>query len=262
MILAFKLLLTPLFICVVTLAGRRWGPRASGLLIGLPLTSGPISVFLALQYGRDFAARSATGNLAGQVSVCVFCLVYFLVSKKRGALASAATALAAFLLATLVSSRLSWKLPIAFLLLGAVILAFLRIMPKERAAAVASTAPRWDLPARVLVATAFVLGLTAIARGLGPQLSGLLAPLPIFALVIVTFTLRQQGREAAGIILRGIVRGSWSYGLFFLVTGALLPRLAPHWTYALATLAALGASGLGIIAARLGARAGMDKRSP
>ncbi len=250
MILALKLLLTPLFIGVVTLAGRRWGPRASGLLIGLPLTSGPISVFLALQYGRDFAAASATGNMAGQVSVCVFCLVYFFASKRLGALASASLALAAFLAATLAASLFSLKLPMAFILLCAVILAFLRIMPRESEPAQASQAPVWDLPARMLVATAFVLGLTSLAKSLGPQLSGLLAPLPIFALVIATFTLRQQGREAAGIILRGIVRGSWSYGLFFLVVGSLLPRLAPHWTYPLATVAALGASGVGLLAAR------------
>ena len=36
MILVLKLLLAPLLIYVVTLAGRRWGPTVSGFLIGLP----------------------------------------------------------------------------------------------------------------------------------------------------------------------------------------------------------------------------------
>ena len=44
LILAFKLFLTPLLIVSVTLAGRRWGTAVSGLLIGLPLVSAPISV--------------------------------------------------------------------------------------------------------------------------------------------------------------------------------------------------------------------------
>ena len=43
LILAFKLFLTPLLIVSVTLAGRRWGTAVSGLLIGLPLVSAPIS---------------------------------------------------------------------------------------------------------------------------------------------------------------------------------------------------------------------------
>lgn len=76
MLISLKLVLAPFFIAVVSLAGRRWGSRVSGMLTGLPLTSGPVSLLLALQYGRDFAASAARGNLAGQGSTCIFCLVY------------------------------------------------------------------------------------------------------------------------------------------------------------------------------------------
>ena len=48
LILAFKLFLTPLLIVSVTLAGRRWGTAVSGLLIGLPLVSAPISFIRSL----------------------------------------------------------------------------------------------------------------------------------------------------------------------------------------------------------------------
>jgi hypothetical protein len=82
MILAFKLIVTPFFIGAVTLAGRKWGPTVSGLLMGLPLTSALISIFLAIQYGAAFAVRSASGNLAGQASVCIFCLAYGLSARK------------------------------------------------------------------------------------------------------------------------------------------------------------------------------------
>ena len=71
MILALKLLLAPLLIYGVTLAGRRWGPTASGFLIGLPLVSGPISFILACEYGPDFASRSAVGNLESALLVLV-----------------------------------------------------------------------------------------------------------------------------------------------------------------------------------------------
>ena len=59
-LLLAKVVLTPLFIAAVTLAGRRWGPAVGGWLAGLPLTSGPVSVFLALEQGPGFAARASS----------------------------------------------------------------------------------------------------------------------------------------------------------------------------------------------------------
>lgn len=81
LILAFKLLITPVLIGLVTLAGRRWGAAVSGLLIGLPLTSGPISFILAYQFGAEFASQAAIGGLLGQISICIFCLTYSRVSQ-------------------------------------------------------------------------------------------------------------------------------------------------------------------------------------
>jgi hypothetical protein len=74
--LLFKVLLTPVLIGLVSLAGRRWGPAVSGWLIGLPLTSGPVSLFLALEQGKSFAATAAVGTLLGQISTALFCLAY------------------------------------------------------------------------------------------------------------------------------------------------------------------------------------------
>ncbi len=56
--LALKLAATPLLIGAATLAGRRWGQAIGGWLVGLPLTSGPIALFLALDHGTQFAARA------------------------------------------------------------------------------------------------------------------------------------------------------------------------------------------------------------
>ena len=39
LVITLKLLIAPILIYLVTLAGRRWGPITSGFLIGLPLVS-------------------------------------------------------------------------------------------------------------------------------------------------------------------------------------------------------------------------------
>jgi hypothetical protein len=65
MILPFKLFVTPLLIRLVTLTGRRWGSAISGLLVELPLTTGLVSLILALEQGLEFASKAVIANLVG-----------------------------------------------------------------------------------------------------------------------------------------------------------------------------------------------------
>src|SRR6185436_8290352 len=74
--LAPKLILTPLLVSSASLAGRRWGPVLSGWIIALPLTSGPIALFIALELGPRTAIEAAAGSLLGGVCLLVFSLVY------------------------------------------------------------------------------------------------------------------------------------------------------------------------------------------
>ena len=75
-LLILKATLTPLLIAVATLAARRWGPAVGGWVAGLPLTSGPVSVFLAVEQAPAFAAHAACGTLLGLIAVAVFCVAY------------------------------------------------------------------------------------------------------------------------------------------------------------------------------------------
>ncbi|MEX5931749.1 hypothetical protein AB6H26_19805 [Providencia hangzhouensis] len=43
----FKVVITPLLLLTASLAARRWGESIGGLIVGLPLTSGPISSLLS-----------------------------------------------------------------------------------------------------------------------------------------------------------------------------------------------------------------------
>src|SRR5882724_10189950 len=74
-ILPLKLVVTPLLIAAATLVARRWGHGVGGWLAGFPLTSAPVSVFLAIEQGPDFAAGAATGTLLGLTALAVFALV-------------------------------------------------------------------------------------------------------------------------------------------------------------------------------------------
>lgn len=244
MILTLKLLLTPVLITAATLAGRRWGPGVSGWLVGFPLTSGPVSLILALQYGPEFAARAAIGSLGGLASISAYCLTYSVVSQGRDWFISAIMAVVTFFLATffwsLFALSLLPTLVIALIIDGLVI----RLIPQRAMASADGHRPRWDLQGRMIIATTFVIVLTTFASVLGPQLSGLITPFPVFATVLAAFAHRQQGADAAAQFLRGHASSLFGFAGFFLVVGGLLLRAGIVWTYVVAAMVAVAVNGV------------------
>src|SRR5579862_7405033 len=93
--LALKLTVTPVLILAASLASRRWGETIGGWLVGLPLTSGPVCFFLALDQGVGFAAATGLGSMAGAGAEAAFCLGYAWTARVAGwpaALAAGSTA--------------------------------------------------------------------------------------------------------------------------------------------------------------------------
>jgi len=127
MILIFKLLSTPLLILGLTLLSRRFGPAVGGLLMGIPLVTGPVSIFTALENGAAFARHAAIGNLVGQVSTCIFCFVYARAAKRFNCWLSMIAGVGAFFLATFVWNLATWAFvaAIGLLLVTLLLLSFL-----------------------------------------------------------------------------------------------------------------------------------------
>jgi len=250
MVLVLKLILTPILIAAATLSGRKWGHGVSGWLIGLPLTSGPVSLVLALQNGPPFAAVSAVGVLGGVASLCVFCLTYARFAESIGWMASSGLSLLAFFAAAFLWRLVDLPLWPTFALVVAVIAVVLFFMPRGTAPAEPRAPAAWDLPARMVIAAGFVFGLTSAAGTMGPQLSGLLSPFPIFGLILAVFAHRSQGFRAAERLLRGMVIGSFGFAVFFLVVALLVTTVPVAGTFMLAAAAALAVNGISLRAAR------------
>lgn len=248
--LALKLILTPLLIGVASMVGRRWGPVVSGLLIGLPLTSAPVALFLALEQGTTFASRVAQGTLMGLLSQAAFCVVYAWLSFRVGWLGSWLIGWGIFFAATFVLAQVSVPLPLAFVGVVSLLFVALLLWPKQQGQLVETTAPAWEVVGRMVIATGFVLGLTGAASALGPLLSGLLSPLPIFATIFAIFTHHFQGATAARQVLHGVIVSSFACATFFLVVAGLLERWGIVATFSAALLAALLVQGCALWLAR------------
>ena len=242
-VLALKLVITPLLIAAATVVVRRWGPGVGGWLAGFPLTSGPVSVFLALEQGPEFAVDAAVGTLLGLAAMGICCLAYAHAARHAGWMGSLAIGLAVFVASLASLSAVRASLAGAFVLVCGTLAMVAVALPATAPGGRGVKPPRWDLPLRMIAATGAVLALTTAARHLGPTLSGLLSPVPIFLLVLAIFAHRSQGADASIRVLMGGVIGSFAFALFFLVVGAGLGRLGIGATYVLASASAIAVNG-------------------
>ena len=251
-VLALKIVITPMLIAIATLTGRRWGPSIGGWLVGLPFTSGPVSLFLALEQGTSFAAAAAAGSIAGTAAATLFAVAYAAIARRSGWPASLAVASGAFFAAVfgLQALPLGSELPFPFLALYLATLAILAIAlrvfaePGDLAAAV--KAPRWDLPSRMVVGTVLVLVITGAAPLLGPQLTGMLTTYPIYASVLTVFAHSQRGGAAAIHVVRGLCYGLFAFASFFFAIGATIERAGIVIAFVAAIAAALVVQGLSL----------------
>jgi hypothetical protein len=246
-----KVVVTPLLVGAASLAGRAWGSEVAGWLVGIPFTSGPIAFFLALDPGPRFAAVAAVGVMAGTASQAAFCLAYAWVAQRRGWALSLMAATIAFLVVTaLLNLVLLPALQLFVVMIGVLVVA-LFLMPGRGASMSRRIAyPSWDIPARMVVATAFVVGLTAVAPLLGPHLAGLLAPFPLYGAVLAAFAHRISGAGPAVGVLRGLLLGLFSFALFFLTLAELLVGQGIVFAFAAAIFAALVVQGASLAVAR------------
>ncbi len=105
-------------------------------------------------------------------------------------------------------------------------------------------------------ATAFVLLLTGVAPTLGPQLTGLLAPFPLYAAILAVFAHHLHGPAAAISVLRGLLLGLFAFAGFFLALAALIERAGVGTAFAAAIALTLALQAGALWALRRGQSAG------
>jgi hypothetical protein len=173
------------------------------------------------------------------MSVASFCLIYYWISFRFGWPISMLAGWIAFFALTFIEESLILPLLFSFVVVIAFLVVVLTVMPGSQSKDITINPPRWDTPLRMLVATAFVLGLTGAASILGPQLSGLLAPFPMFTTILAIFTHHFQGAHFTRRLLRAVVAGSFTFVTFFLVISLLVNRWGIASAFVLALLAAM-----------------------
>lgn len=235
-----KLLLAPLCVVAVSLAGRKWGVAVAGILGGLPVVAGPILVVLTLVHGRQFGAEAAAGTLLGLAALTLFVVVYGRASERIGPMLSLLAGWTAFILGVAFLRLLDVPLGASLIFVAAGFAVGLALLPEPTATpAVLPAPPWWDLPARALAALVLVVALTAASGALGPSLSGLLAPFPVITSVLAVFTFAHGGFDQVRVLLRNFLVGFYGFAAFCFVLALGLDSLGGPVAFSTALVAAL-----------------------
>jgi hypothetical protein len=221
----------------------------AGWLLGIPLNSGPILVFLLLEQGSHFAADAARGSLLGILAWAGFCVAYsyscvrmsWWWSTLLGWLAYCGIALA------LLQTRMNvvWTFAMVVLVLAVVLLTF----PKPSQPASLDGHLKHEIWLRMATATTMIVALTGVARMLGPTRSGILSAFPAFTTILAVFSHR-YGAASAVRVLKGVSAGLYTAATFFLVLALALQRFGGAASFALAAGAASLVQGISFMYVR------------
>ncbi|MDG9855223.1 hypothetical protein N5C93_29230 [Pseudomonas nitroreducens] len=221
--LALKLTLVPLFLLLVSLSGRWWGPAVAGCLAALPAIAGPILYLITVEHGRDFGAHAALLALAAIFAAEAFNFAYAWICRRHGWLLALTGAMLAWLVAGWALTQLPAS-PVWALLAAAVgTLTSQLCMPRAELSAAVAPLGRFELGLRMLAGALLTLAVTALAGWAGPSWSGLLAVFPLLSIVLCVSSQRLHGPGFVIALLRGMVTGRPAFAAFCLCLALRLP---------------------------------------
>ncbi|UZF93331.1 hypothetical protein [Bosea sp. NBC_00550] len=255
-LLPIKMTIAAAVVVSCSLLAERAGPLVAAMIATLPISLGPVLVFLALDHDAAFIAASALGTMNANVTHASFVLSYVVLAQRLTTLPSLAISLAVWVAVLLAVRSLNLQaLPLAVLTVFAFIIVHRLVRPYLAVRAAGPvTLSRYAIPLRAACVAALVGIVTVAGERVGAAWAGVLAGLPIvLSSLIVILQPRVGGPAAAAVIgsgalgllgvglglavvhLMAVPFGSWaalasglavSVGWNVLVTG-LSRRLAP-----------------------------------
>lgn len=239
-LLVAKLVIAPAFVVVASLLARSRGAAVGGVVGGLPVTTGPILAFIAIEQGVVFGADAAAATLIGLLALCGFLLAYALVVRRLPWYVALPLGWGTFIAVAALLSLVRVGPLVGLPVVCAAFLLLLAVLPRGRGEESDEIDfPAWSLPLRVVTTAVLVLLLTGVAAQIGEHWSGLLAPFPMAVAVLTGFTHAERGPDATLGMIRGMAHGLFAFAAFCFTFAVLLGHVATGWAVTAAALATL-----------------------
>ena len=235
--IATKMAITALFVSVATIIAERLGAAVGALVATLPVSAGPVYVFLALDHDAAFISASAAASLAFNAATAIFLTTYVLIAQRRPLWLSASVAFVAWLTTALALGAFHWNASLAFLLnLIVFVCCFFIVRPFSHVRMPATTQAWYDLAIRAGMVAVLVGVIVALSFKIGAEGSGVLAVFPVIYTSIILILHRRIGGPATAAVLANAVPALAGFGVALL----MLHLLAVPLGSALALTIALG----------------------
>jgi hypothetical protein len=216
--LLLRMAVTAVFVLFAAMVTERAGPTIGALVATLPISTGPVYVFLALDHDSAFIAQGALASLPINAATIAFGAIYVRLAQDHGVAVSFGGGLLGwFAIAGLVQA-FQWNLVEGVLLNIATYAICLPLTRRFRFVAMPPFVRRWyDMPFRAGLVAVLVGTVVMLSRWVGPTVTGILAVFPVvFSSLILILHPRIGGRATAAVVANGL-RGLVGFGIGLLV---------------------------------------------
>ena len=219
-------------------ATERLGPFLGSMIATLPVSTGPIYVFLAIDHGPQFISDSARTGVVAVVATVAFVAVHAIVAQRHGTFLSWLCATASwFAIAWLLQLR-EWSLVEACSLFA---LCFALAIWALRRFVVEIKAPpmprvRFDLALRSALVACVVIATTVASNAVGPAATGTLATYPVVFTSLVLILQPRCGGPFTASLLVNSLKGLIGFGSAL----AVLSLASARWGSTAGLLLGLG----------------------
>src|SRR6185437_4803388 len=249
-----KMAITAGFLLAATVTAERAGPLIGGLVATLPVSAGPVYIFLALDHDAHFIAQSALGSLVTNAINVLFAVTYALLAQKRPLPVCLGGAFAVWVALSFAAASVPWTLPLAVVFNVVVIAVSLWVVHPLRHVRVAAVQARWyDLVLRAAMVAVLVGTVVTLSFTIGPAASGSLAVFPIVLTSIIIILHRRIGGPATAAILANAVIGLGGFAVAVITLCVTAERLGSPLALALALAVSVGCNMLIYLVRRMAA---------
>jgi hypothetical protein len=236
---ALRLALVPAVVWLASVAARRWGHKVSGYLGGMPMIGGPITLFLAIDYGTEFAAKSAAVTLAAVLGQAAHLFLFTWTGQRTRWPVALLAGWSGFAIVAIFAAWIDPSPAIALAMAVTGLAAAWRWLPRYQGDTTPPAVPPAELRLRLAAAFALAAAILYTARVFGPVVSGVLLSVPITGSIMPPFTLARYGSDSLARLVRGFVVGLTGFTAFFFTVASGIVAMGTALAFAAAVLAAL-----------------------
>jgi hypothetical protein len=241
--LVIKMVVTAAFLLAATITAERAGPLIGGLVATLPISAGPVYIFLAFDHDAHFIAQSALGSFVTNAYNAIFAVVYALLAQNHSLMVSFGIAMAIWIALAFAGTTVTWTVTSAIILNIVVIGVALWISAPLRHAPMPRVETRWyDLVLRASMVALLVGIVVTLSFRIGPTASGNLVVFPIVLSSIIIIFHHRVGGPATAAIMANAVIGLGGFGFAVLALNLTAERLGSPLALTLALLVSVGAN--------------------